>query len=161
MYPIYFIKKLRMKFTLFIIAICIFVLSCKKDSSSNDKTTQLTSADWKYDTGGIGDANGNILFDFNTTGAIPACSLDNTIRFNSNGNGVVSENANVCTGAPATTAFTWSLSSDQSILNVSGGAVAGLGGSFKIKTLSGTRLSLLKDTSYLGTSVTAIVNLKH
>ena len=151
-----------MKYTSFILLVSFLILACKKDSSSStDKNQQLTSADWKYDNGGFGDASGNILISFSTAGVIPNCSLDNTIHFNSNGSGAVSENTDVCTGAPATTNFTWSLSDNETVLNISGGIVGGIGGSFKIKTLSGTQLKLLKDTSYMGTSVTAIVNLKH
>jgi len=157
-------KDLRMKYTLLIIGLCFSVLSCDKDSNpaTVDKTQQITSADWKYDSGGIGDANGNILIDFSTTGTIPACTIDNTIRFNSNGSGTISENANVCSNAPATSAFTWSFSNNQTVLNVSAGAVAGIGGSFRIKELSDTKLSLLKDTTVTGFgAVTAVVNLKH
>jgi len=152
-----------MKYTFLILGICVCGWSCKKDADSGgDKTQLLTSADWKYDNGGIGDANGNILFDFSSFGAIPDCSLDNSVRFNSGGTGTVSENANVCSGAPATASFTWSLSSDQNNLNVSGGAVAGISGNFKIKTLSSSKLTLTKDTTVSGYgSVTAIFNLKH
>ena len=122
----------------------------------------IASAEWKYDNGGLGDASGNIVIDFSTTNFIPACTFDNSIRFNANGTGIVSENANVCTGAPATTNFNWSFSSNETVLNLSGGAVAGIGGSFKIKELSSTKLTLLKDTTapVIG-AVTAIVNLKH
>lgn len=156
-------KDLRMKYTLLIIGLCFSVLSCDKDSNpSVDKTQQLTSADWRYDNGGIGDANGNILIDFSTTGTIPPCTIDNTIRFNSNGSGTISENANVCSNAPATSSFTWSFSNNQTVLNVSAGAVAGIGGSFRIKELSDTKFSLLKDTTITGFgAVTAVVNLKH
>lgn len=151
-----------MKNTFLVIGICICALACKKDSSSGNKTQLLTTADWKYDNGGIGDANGNILFDFSTLGVIPACSLDNTIHFDTNGNGTASENTNVCSGVPATSSFTWNFSANETVLNVSGGAVAGLGGSFKIKTLSSTKLTLLKDTTVSGFgSVTAVFNLKH
>ena len=152
-----------MKYTFLILAICVCSWSCKKDSNSGgDKTQLLTSADWKYDNGGIGDANGNILFDFSSLGAIPACSLDNSVKFNSGGTGTVSENANVCSGAPATSSFTWSLSSDQNSLNVSGGAVAGISGDFKIKTLSSSKFTLMKDTTISGFgSQNIIVNLKH
>jgi len=152
-----------MKYTFLTLAICFFALSCKKDSASSSpgKTQQLTSADWKYDNGGIGDASGNIIVNFSTMGTIPDCWLDNTIRFNSNGSGTVSENANVCSGAPATTAFTWSFSNNETVLNLSSGAIAGIGGSFRIKTLSDTQLSLLKDTTFSGVSGTAVVNLKH
>lgn len=151
-----------MKYTSFILATCFLILSCKKNSSSSTtKTEQISSADWKYDNGGLGDANGNIIVDFSSTGTIPTCSLDNTIRFNSNGSGTVSENTNVCSGEPATTAFTWNFSNNETVLNLSGGGVAGIGGSFKIKTLSGTQLSLLKDTTVSGVAGTAVVNLKH
>ena len=145
----------------FLILACMALVSCKKSSDTPTKTQQLTSADWKYDSGGISDANGNIIVDFSTTGTIPACSLDNTIHFESNGTGTVYENTNVCSGAPASTAFTWNFSSNETILNLSVGAIAGIGGNFGIKELSGTKLSLLKDTTYMGTQVKAVVNLKH
>jgi hypothetical protein len=151
-----------MKYTLLILGIFFCATSCKKNSSSStSKTDQLTSADWKYDNGGIGDANGNIIVNFSTTGTVPNCMLDNTVRFKSDGTGTVYENANVCAGAPATSAFTWNFSQNETVLNVSTGAIAGIGGNFKIKTLSATQLSLLKDTTYLGASVTAVINLKH
>jgi hypothetical protein len=155
-----------MKYIL-LFSICFCFLSCKKDSGSNNpsNTRLLTNSDWKYDNGGIGDASGNIIVDFNTAGImIPSCTLDNTIHFNASGNGTIAENANVCSGLPATTPFTWSFSSNETVLNLSAGAIAGIGGSFKIKELSDTKLTLLKDTtaSLLGstTAVTAVVNLK-
>jgi hypothetical protein len=152
-----------MKYTFLILAICFCIIACKKDSNSpGDKTQQITSADWKYDSGGVGDANGNILFDFSTTGTIPACSLDNTIRFTPDGKGTVFENTNICPNASPTTPFTWNFSNNETVLNVSAGAVAGIGGSFKIKTLSDSKFTLLKDTTVSGFgSVTAVINLKH
>jgi hypothetical protein len=154
-----------MKYTFLFIVIGFSVLSCKKDSSSSnnnpDNNTQLlTSADWKYDSGGIGDANGNILFDF--TSNIPTCSLDNSARFKSDGTGTIFENTNVCQNASQSTNFTWNFGSNQTTLNVSSGAFAGIGGNFKIKTLSGTQMTLLKDTTVTGFgSVTAVIKLKH
>lgn len=152
-----------MKSTFLIIGLCFSVLACKKDSNSTsgNKTQQISSADWKYDSGGIGDANGNISFPF-PSGTIPTCTLDNSVRFNTNGSGTVAENTNVCSGAPATSTFTWSFSNNETVLNVSSGAIAGIGGSFKIKELSDTKFTLLKDTTITGLgSTTAIVNLKH
>jgi hypothetical protein len=151
-----------MKYTLSILVTCFLLLSCKKDSSSSgSKTDQITSADWKYDSGGIGDASGNIIIDLGTAGLAPACLLDNTARFKSDGTGTVYENSNVCSGEPATSDFTWNFSQNETVLNVSAGAIAGIGGSFKIKTLTGSQLSLLKDTTILGTAGTIVVNLKH
>lgn len=154
-----------MKYTFLILGLCFTFFSCKKDSDSStnnsDANTQvLTSADWKYDSGGIGDNNGNIFVDF--TSSIPSCSLDNTARFNANGTGTILENTNVCQNAAQSTNFTWSFASNQTVLNVSSGAFAGIDGSFKIKTLSGTQMTLLKDTTITGVgSVTAVIKLKH
>jgi len=150
-----------MKPHILILSCCIALLSCKKSSDTPTKSQELTSSDWKYDSGGISDANGNIIVDFSTTGTIPSCSLDNTIHFDANGTGTVYENANICPGAQASTAFTWSFSSNETVLNLSVGAIAGIGGNFGIKELSATKLSLLKDTTYMGTQVKAVVNLKH
>jgi len=153
-----------MKYLLLTLLISICFLSCKKDNDSevSDKTSLLTSTAWKYDSGGVGDANGNILLDFATSGIIPACSLDNSVKFEPNGSGIGYENTNVCASAPASSNFNWSFQTNQTILNVSGSAVAGLSGNFKIKELTNAKLTLLKDTtvSPFG-SVTAIFNLKH
>ncbi|MGZ3881517.1 MAG: hypothetical protein ACXVBF_09285 [Flavisolibacter sp.] len=150
-----------MKYSVFILALSVSLLACKKDSSSSTSNTdQISSADWKYDTGGIGDANGNIISPF-PSGTIPACTLDNTIHFNANGTGTVAENANVCPGASATSTFTWSFLNNETVLNVSAGAVAGIGGSFKIKQLTSTQFTLLKDTTVSGFAATAVVQLKH
>lgn len=152
-----------MKYTVLMLASCLALSSCQKDSGEPTKTELLTRADWKYESGGIGDADGNILFDFSTFGiTIPDCTLDNTYHFSSDGSGTVAENANVCSGAPASSAFTWSLSSDETVLNLSSSAIAGLGGNFKVKELSDTKLTLLKDTTISGVgSGTAVFNLKH
>jgi len=150
-----------MKPCLLILACSIGFLSCKKSSDTPTKTDQITKSDWKYDNGGVSDANGNIIVDFSTTGTIPACSLDNTIHFNADGTGTVYENANICQGASATTPFTWSFASNETVLNLSAGAISGIGGSFQVKEISATKLSLLKDTTYMGTQVKAVVNLKH
>ena len=150
-----------MKYSVFILALSVSVLACKKDSgSSTTNTDQISSADWKYDNGGVGDASGNIIFPF-PAGTIPTCSLDNTIHFNSNGTGTVAENTNVCSGAPPTSTFTWSFLNNETMLNVSAGAVAGIGGSFKIKELTSTQFTLLKDTTVSGVASTIVVKLKH
>ena len=150
-----------MKPSIFILALCVSLLACKKDSgSSTSNTQQISSADWKYDTGGVSDANGNIIIPF-TSATVPDCLTDNTIHFNSNGTGTVAENANVCPGAPGTSTFNWSFSNSETVLNVSAGAIAGIGGSFKIKTLTSTQFTLLKDTTVSGVATTVAVKLKH
>lgn len=153
-----------MKYAILLMAICLSFASCQQENEPDEptKTETITSADWKYDNGGIGDANGNISINFSTITVIPACTFDNSLRFNSTGQGIAYENLNVCSGAPATSNFTWSLSNNETQLNFSGNAVGGLSGNFRIKELSSTKLTLLKDTTVTGFgAVTAIFELKH
>lgn len=153
-----------MKYAILLMAVYFSVLSCKQNSTSNQpaKTEMITSADWKYDNGGFGDNNGNITIHFSTISFIPSCTFDNSMRFTSNGQGIAYENLNVCAGAPATANFNWNFSNNETQLNISGNAVGGLSGNFRIKELSSTRLTLLKDTTVTGFgTVTAIFELKH
>lgn len=158
------LKETRMKYSILAIAACFSLLACKKDSNDDQATTneKLTSNEWKYESGGLGDASGNIIVDFAGSGYVPDCSLDNSIRFNNGGTGTVYENADVCQGADATSNFTWSLSSDEKTLTLSDNAVSGIGGNFKIKTLTDSKLTLTKDTTMSGVGdVTAVVNFTH
>jgi hypothetical protein len=153
-----------MRYTILLLSTCFCFTACDKESNSDNtgKSELLTSAEWKYDNGGIGNSNGNIIVDFSSTSIVPSCMFDNSLRFTSNGTGTVAENTNVCTGAPATSSFSWNLSSDETMLNLSSGVVAGIGGSFKIKELTSTKLTLMKDTTITGFgAATAIVNFKH
>ena len=153
-----------MKYILLLFISFCFI-ACGKDSdpdTTSENTQQLTSAEWKYDNGGIGNANGIILIDFSTLTIIPVCMFDNSVRFHADGNGIMAENGNVCTGAPATSNFTWNLSSDGKTLNLSSAVIAGIGGSFKVKEISPTKLTLLKDTTFpIYGAGTAVVNFKH
>ncbi len=154
-----------MKYVLLLVSACLCFTACEKDSDPNNtsqNTQELTSAEWKYDDGGIGNSNGIILVNFSTINIIPTCFLDNSVQFNLNNSGVVKENTNVCPGTPATSNFTWNLSSDGTTLNLSSAVIAGIGGSSKVKELTSTKLTLIKDTTlpiYGAGSV--IVNLKH
>ena len=153
-----------MKYALLLMAVIFSFISCKQDDAPDEPTNteMITSSDWKYENGGVGDANGNISINFSTLTVIPACAFDNSLRFNSNGQGVAYENQNVCASAPVTSNFNWSFTNNETALNVSGNAVAGLSGNFRIKELTSTRLTLLKDTTVTGFgAVTAIFQLKH
>lgn len=153
-----------MKYTFLLLTVGLLFISCQRNDAPDQpgNTEMISSSDWKYDNGGLGDANGNISINFSTLTVIPACAFDNSLRFNSNGQGVAYENANICSGSAATTNFNWSFSNNETVLNVSGNAVAGLSGNFRIKQLTSTSLILLKDTTVTGFgAVTAIFQLKH
>ena len=140
-----------MKYSVAAIFICLSLLSCKKDDDAGENKSELiTSAAWKYDTGGIGDASGNIVFDFVTAGVIPSCALDNTVKFEMGGAGTSYENADICPSSPATSTFGWSLLNNETVLNITGTATTGLSGQFTIKTLTTSKMTLLKDTTITG-----------
>lgn len=159
-----------MKYLFCLMTAALALASCKKDSNSNNsgpsKTDLITSATWKYNSGGIDqDRNGTVDLTFESTGLVQPCVLDNTATFRSDGSGTGDEGATKCsTNAPQTTPFTWSFGSGETTLNING-SLLGIGGTFKVTSLTSTALSLSKDTSMtisgINFNVSIIANLKH
>ena len=141
------------------------VFSCKKNNSATpgtSKTTLATQQTWKFNNAGIdGDKNGTI--DQDISGFVSSCIKDNTVSFASNGSGTSDEGATKCNPSdPQTIAFTWSFASNETLINITGNAIAGKGGQYKIVNLSNTQFSLSKDTLITGFGqTTIIVNLGH
>jgi hypothetical protein len=149
--------------SLSILCICLLAMACNKDENNSgpNKKELLSTSSWIYQNGGVADANGNILIDFSTLNIIPACALDNTIVFVSDGSGIVNENTNSCNGT-STSAFSWNLTDNENTLNILGDAVFSISGAFKIRELTTTKLSLGKDTTVTGYgNVSMVFNLKH
>jgi hypothetical protein len=157
-----------MKFFFCALGCLLLFGSCKKDKKQEPtKTDLITSSSWKYESGGIDqDRNGTVDFTFESTGLLQPCILDNTGTFHADGTGVADEGATKCNAsAPQTTPFTWSFASNETLINVNGQALFGLGGQFKVVELTSTRLELSKDTlvNFGGVPLTVslIANLKH
>jgi hypothetical protein len=155
-----------MKKLLFILPVLFLAVSCDDDDddmpSGSTKTQTLTQASWKFESAGI-DADKNGTMDTDISSQINACVKDNTVKFEPNNTGTSDEGANKCPTSPSQTIpFTWAFASNETVITISGNAVAGLGGQFKIITLNDTRLSLSKDTTVpiLG-NVALIANLTH
>jgi hypothetical protein len=97
---------------------------------------------------------------------VQACILDNSATFASGGSGTTEEGATKCNpAAPSSTPFVWSFTNNESELYISG-SLLGLGGQFKIITLTDTRFSVAKDTAIsfgggIPLNISLIVNLKH
>lgn len=154
---------------------CILLLSfvlpfCKKDDKPKEptKTEMLTSSSWKYDSGGVDqDRNGTVDISFTTSGLLQPCMLDNTGVFNTNGTGTADEGATKCNvNTPQTSAFNWSFASNETVINITGSNLFGLGGQFKVVELTSTKFTISKDTLVTiaplpPTTVGLIVNLKH
>lgn len=148
---------------LFAVLFSVAFVSCDKkdDDKETSKTELITSTSWKYENAGIdNDRNGTI--ELNVDSQIPTCLKDNVITFAVGGTGTVAESTNVCPGAAASTAITWSFSNNEQTLTLGGGGIAGISGSFKLLALNTTTLSLGRDTTVpVFGNVQLIINLKH
>lgn len=139
--------------------------SCKKDDSSsqnnNTKTDFLVQQSWKFNNAGLDpDKNGTI--DLDVSNQIPGCLTDNSVSFATGNIGVSDEGSTKCNATdPQTVPFGWSFTNNETMISITGNAIAGKSGEFKIITLNNTQFTLSKDTVVLGTQTAFIVNLKH
>jgi hypothetical protein len=148
---------------LVIICLSVALVSCDKDEDEPDpavtKTSLLTKAPWKIKATGI-DADKNGTIDGFPL-VVKACALDNTYTFNSNGSGIINEDALKCDVAdPQTSTFSWVFKSSETILNADF-KLAGWSGDATISALTDTSCILYKDTLTAFGSARAIVSLKH
>ena len=73
--------------------VLFFLASCEKDAIEPTKTDILTNAAWKITSMTIADTDGA---EFEITGDLEACELDNLHYFKTNGSFVINENALKC-----------------------------------------------------------------
>jgi hypothetical protein len=160
-----------MKILSFLSVVCSLVIlgSCQKDDSSappapKTKTELLSASAWKYNDAKI-DTDNNGTGDLALpAGTVEPCTTDNTIAFTSNGNGTVDEGPTKCDPSdPQTFPFTWNFTTNESVLNFSSSLFAGVGGDFKILTLSETELILSKQLVLPGAPIpiTVVISFKH
>lgn len=155
-----------MKYILPALLFCVVIFSCKKDEDDPPpptNTQMLTTGSWKFQSGGFDvDMNGTIDLDF-ASGILPACVLDNTATFSTNGTGVADEGATKCdAGDPQTVPFTWAFTSNETKVNFTGSGLFGVSGEFSMLELSDVKLTFSKDTSIgLPTTSRLVINLQH
>ena len=159
-----------MRYLLIPAILFIFSTGCGKDDDppGPTKTDHITSSAWKYESGGVDqDRNGTIDFTFAATGVLEPCVLDNTGTFLANNTGTTDEGLTKCSPTiPQTSIFNWSFTNNETMINISGSGLLGIGGQFKIITLTPSVFSFSKDTlvtipPFPTTTVSLIVNLKH
>ena len=140
--------------------------SCKKNDSSASgrasKTTLVSQQSWQFNNAGL-DPNKDGAIDQDISSFVSACLKDNTVSFAAAGSGTADEGLTKCnTLDPQTIPFTWNFASNETMINITGNAIAGKGGQYKIIALNATQFSLSKDTTITGFgSTTIVVNLKH
>ncbi|HEY2720258.1 MAG TPA: lipocalin family protein [Chitinophagaceae bacterium] len=137
-------------------AFTLLFVSCKKSSGDKPKTKTdfITEASWKFDNAKVGGADYSSL--------IQACQKDNTLVFTSNGSGTLDEGITKCNSAdPQTNPFTWSFTTNETILHISTVLFTGGSNDFTIVTLNDTQLVLSQNVDIAGTSQNAVVTFKH
>ena len=142
----------------------IAAASCKKSDDNSttppkSKTILLTQASWKIQSVGI-DADKNGTADSDVTSSVPACQVDNTFTFKTDGSGTMDEAALKCAPAdPQTKPFTWTFKSTETILS---GTFSFTSGDATIVSMNDTSMVVTYDDN-LGTPITYhfIVTLKH
>lgn len=97
-------------------AICLF--SCKKETAASDNIRLLTERTWAYDKFGIDqDLDGDI--DIPTP--IEACTLDDIVRFNTDGSGSFNQGSNLCyPDFPQSTPFEWQFHTNETQVEYGG-----------------------------------------
>jgi len=144
-----------------LITLALAWASCSKNSSNNNNNnvTLLTKSTWKFDTAGI-DLNKDGSIDQEDPSLEP-CFKDNTYVFNKDSTVVMDEGATKCdAGDPQTSSYAWSLTnSNPPVLKSDVNPILAEG--LKVFALTDTRLTVYKDTSYMGISFWYVFSLKH
>lgn len=158
-----------MKVLSFLALLCLVILgSCQKEGSGGDtpktKTDLIVSSAWKYNDAKI-DSDNNGTGDLALpAGVVESCQTDNTLLFDKNGAGTMNEGPTKCNAAdPQTIPFTWNFASGESVINFSSAVFAGVGGDFKVISLTETELVLSKQITVppIPLPLTVVVSFKH
>ena len=134
------------------------LVACSKSSSdTGGRATLIVKAPWKYDASGV-DLNKDGTIDIPDTTQKP-CEIDNTYLFKKDSTGVADEGPTKCNVAdPQTSPFTWKLTTNQTILSVTGSF---LNGDATISSMTDAKIVLFKDTTLSGLNFRYIISFKH
>jgi hypothetical protein len=128
-------------FTLLIVSISmVFALSgCKKDKDETPppapktKTELITQGNWKFSKAMMGSMD--------VSGMITGCQKDNTLTFQTTGNGTIDEGLSKCNdGDPQTNPFTWNFANSETVLHVSAVFFTGGTNDYNVVELTDTKL---------------------
>ncbi len=139
----------------------LFLASCSKEDDNNTtppktKTELLTTnGSWKFSNAVVGTTNVNAL--------LQTCQKDNIMTFVAVGlTGTLDEGVSKCNaGDPQTSAFTWSLASSETVLNISTPLFTGGSSTFTLVSLTATELVVSQNITVGGTPQNAVVTFIH
>ena len=152
-----------------ILSAVLILGSCQKDDSTDSipksKTELITLKAWKYNDAKIDTDNNGTGDQAIPAGVIESCQSDNNITFATSGTGTVDEGPTKCDAAdPQSSPFTWSFTSNETMISFSSPLFSGFGGDFKIISLTESELVISQLVSVLPPplpSVTIIASFKH
>lgn len=153
-----------------LLAMALFTVGCSKDNDDDDngqseRMQLITSAAWKYDNAGI-DLTGDEVGDFPVPESLLGdCDKDNVITLKADSTGTIDEGLTKCDpDDPQTVNITWEFKNNETVINVPQNIFGGVSGEVKIKTLTATKLTLVKVVPISdptpGTA-TVVLDLKH
>jgi hypothetical protein len=155
-----------------ILLVVFIVTSCGKNSTKpstptpthQDSTVAITSAitaaPWKYDTSGLDTNNDGKIDVGGDTTVVPLCERDDIYTFNKDSSGSVNTgNLHCVVGEAQTTAFTWSLSSDNKTLKASFNPILQEG--VTVQEMDSVHFTVYRDSTVMGVTYRYVVQLKH
>lgn len=155
-----------------ILLVSVIVISCSKNSSKPPTptpthqdstvaiTTAITAKPWKYDTSGLDTNNDGKIDVGGDTTIVPLCERDDIYTFNTDFSGSFNTGSLHCTAGEAqTTAFTWSLTSDNKTLKASFNPILQEG--VTVLEMDSVHFAVYRDSTVLGVTYRYIVQLKH
>lgn len=148
-------KSSLLKISSFLVLLAIVFQSCKKSSSTpKTKTELIAQSNWKFSKATVGGTDVSAM--------LQSCQKDNTLSFQSNGNGTVDEGSTKCNaGDPQTYPFTWSFQSGETILHASAVLFTGGGSDFTIVSLTDTELVGSQNITLNGNTQSVVVTFIH
>lgn len=135
----------------------VTLVSCEKDKDNTppkSKSELITSGTWRFSVATVGGAN--------VSSSLQPCQTDNTMVFAIALTGTLDEGPAKCnTGDPQTVPFTWSFSSNETVLNVSATLFTGGSNVFTINSLTESQLILSQTVNVGGTPQNVMVTFVH
>lgn len=116
--------------------VLFFLTACQKDDNLpvlKTKTELLSQSAWKFSAATVSGTD--------ASGYLQTCQKDNVYTFVSSGTGTIDEGPSKCdTNDPQSSSFTWTLTSNDTILNISTILFTGGSNDFTLVTLTESQL---------------------
>lgn len=133
----------------------VLLAACKKSTNDKSKSALLAQGTWKFDNAKVGGLD--------VSGLLDACDKDNTVIFSSvTGTGTADEGPTKCDPSdPQSFGFSWSLTTNETVLYVTTPLFPGGSNNFTILSLTETEFVVSQDIDFSGTTQNTVITFKH